>query len=182
MAVLEALVTEKRIAAIGLILLAGCCGLSGHMAAQGKGGVREQIVGDWQLESRTVRKANGEILADPVLGTQPIGRLFYSASGHMMLQMMRQARAKAIGAPSNPQDAANPRVVLGYDAYFGTFTVNEAEGTITHHVEGSLFPEDLGKDFKRLFKLDRDAFTLSFTSTSPEGVAITRTLLFRRSK
>jgi len=173
---------RTRIGAIGLILLAGCCAASVELAAQAKGSVREQIVGDWQLESRTVRKANGETLADPVLGTQPIGRLFYSASGHMMLQMMRRDRAKAIGAPSNPQDANNPRVVLGYDAYFGTFTVNESAGTITHHVEGSLFPEDLGKDFTRLFKLEGDTFTLSFTSTSPEGVAVTRTLLFRRSK
>jgi hypothetical protein len=100
----------------------------------------------------------------------------------MMLQMMRQARAQAIGAPSNPADAKNPRVVLGYDAYFGRFAIDEAAGTITHHVEGSLFPEDLGKDFTRFFTLDGDTFTLSFTSKSADGPDLTRTLRFRRSK
>ena len=145
-------------------------------------GVRERIAGAWQLESRTVKQANGAPQLDPVLGQQPVGRLFYDASGHMMLQMMRQGRAQAISVPSHPPDAKNPRIVLGYDAYFGTFTVNEADGTITHHVEGSLFPEDLGKDFRRSYQLEGDNFTLSFTSKSPDGLELTRTLRFRRSK
>jgi hypothetical protein len=173
--------SDRRIVATGLFILLVCCGAVGCASTHSKDGAREQIVGAWRLESRTVRKANGEVLLDPVLGTQPIGRLFYDASGIMMLQMMRQGRAQAIGVPSNPEDAKNPRIVLGYDAYFGTFTVNEAEGTITHHVEGSLFPEDLGKDFTRLFKVEGDTFTLSFTSKSSDGVEVTRTLLFRRS-
>ena len=100
----------------------------------------------------------------------------------MMLQMMRQGRAQAIGAPSNPQDATNPRIVLGYNSYFGTFQLNESAGTVTHHIEGSLFPEDLGKDFVRSFSIDGDTFTLSFTSKSPNGSDLTRTLRFRRLK
>lgn len=174
--------TDRRIAAIGVIVLVGCVEGFGHASTQVKPGARSQILGAWQLESRTVRAANGDILLDPVLGKQPIGRLFYDASGHMMLQMMRQARAQAISVPSNPQDSNNPRIVLGYDSYFGTFQVNEPAATITHHVEGSLFPEDLGKHFQRLFRIEGDTFTLSFTSTSPEGSDVTRTLRFRRLK
>ena len=173
---------HKRAVPMGLVLSLSCCGLLGHASTpQQREGALKQILGAWQLESRTVRKANGEVLLDPVLGRQPVGRLFYDASGHMMLQMMRQERAQAISAPSNAQDAKNPRIVLGYDAYFGSFSVNEPKGTITHHVEGSLFPEDLGKDFRRFFKIDGDTFTLSFTSKAPEGFEVTRTLRFRRS-
>jgi hypothetical protein len=178
----EIVTTHRRILAIGLILSVSGFGLSGRASTQRKEGARARIVGAWQLASRTVRKANGEILVDPVLGRQPIGRLFYDASGNMMLQMMRQERAQAISVPSTPQNRTNPRIVLGYDAYFGTFTVNDAAGTITHHVEGSLFPEDLGKDFQRAFRIEGDTFTLSFASRSPDGFDITRTLLFRRSK
>ena len=140
----------------------------------------QRVVGAWRLETRTVRRADGTVLADPVLGDRPLGRLYYDASGVMMLQMMRQGRAAAIGKPSSPRDAANPRVVLGYDAYFGTYTVDERAGTITHRVEGSLFPEDLGKDFVRGFTLDGDTLTLKFTSTA-DASEITRTLVFRRS-
>jgi hypothetical protein len=143
---------------------------------------RDLMLGSWELQARTVTRANGEAVNDPVLGQQPIGRLFYDASGHMALQMMRQGRTRAISEPANTEDAANARVVLGYDAYFGTFTVDQAGGTVTHHVDGSLFPEDLGKDFTRRFRVAGDTFELSFTSTPADGAPITRTLVFRRSK
>ena len=174
--------SDRRLVATGLGLVVAFCALSGGTTTHTQGNARSRIVGAWQLEFRTVRKANGEVLADPVLGKEPIGRLFYSASGHMALQMMRQDRLQPISVPANPEDAKNPRVVLGYDAYFGTFDVNEAEGTVTHHVEGSLFPEDLRKHFTRYFKVEGDTFTLSFTSTAPQGFQVTRTLVFRRSK
>jgi len=174
--------SHRRLMVFGLIPLVSCCGFIGCAEVQGKESARQRIAGAWRLESRTVRKANGEVVLDPVLGKSPTGRLFYDASGNMSLQMMRQDRRDPISVPSNPADAKNPRIVLGYDSYFGTFDVNEAEGTITHHVEGSLFPEDLGKDFKRFFTIDGDSFTLRFTSKSPEGSEVTRTLRFRRSK
>ena len=154
---------------------------STRQAAQRAPGVAQRLVGAWQLVSRTVTRADGTVLSDPVLGAQPLGRLFYDASGGMMLQMMRAGRTVAIGTPATSRDAANPRVVLGYDAYFGRYTVDERAGTITHRVEGSLFPEDLGKDFVRPFTLDGDALTLQFTSPA-EGGGITRTLVFRRSR
>ncbi len=139
------------------------------------------LIGAWQLVSRTVRRGDGTVVADPVLGERPLGRLFYDASGVMMLQMMRMGRTTAISKPTNSADAANARVVLGYDAYFGRYTVDQAVGTITHHVEGSLFPEDLGDDFVRPFTLDGDTLTLSLTSVA-NGTEITRTLVFRRSR
>ena len=125
----------------------------------------------------------------------------------MALQMMRQGREQAIGDPATPDDAASARVRLGYDAYFGTFDVDaadadaadaadgagaadaadaadgaEVKGTVTHHVQGSLFPEDLGKAFTRRFRVEGDTFELSFTSPASDGSEITRTLVFRRSR
>jgi Lipocalin-like domain len=141
--------------------------------------VAQRLAGAWQLVARTVRRSDGTVLADPVLGEKPLGRLYYDASGVVSLQMMRLGRAAAIGKPSNPQDSANARVILGYDSYFGRYTVDERAGTITHRVEGSLFPEDLGKDFVRGFTLDGDTLTLKFTSTA-DGSEITRTLVFQR--
>ena len=141
----------------------------------------QRIAGAWDLESRTVKRADGSVVDDPVLGQRPLGRLFYDASGVVMLQMMRLGRKAAIGTPVNPKDGANARVVLGYDAYFGRFSIDERAGTITHYVEASLFPEDLGKDFVRNFALEGDTWPLSFTSPA-EGTQITRTLRFRRHR
>jgi hypothetical protein len=154
---------------------AACSTSSGNTA-------RDKIVGSWELQSRTVTRASGEVINDPVLGERPIGRLFYSASGHMALQMMRQGRPQAITEPPAQENAPNARIVLGYDAYFGTFAIDAAAGTVTHHIEGSLFPEDLGRDFVRRFRVDGDTFELSFASPSPDGSSISRTLTFRRSR
>jgi hypothetical protein len=169
---------ESRASVLGLLLVV-CSALSADPAAQGGRDTRSRMLGAWRLESRTVRRGGGEVLRDAVLGAAPVGRLFYDVSGHMSLQMMRQDRAQAISVPSNPQDAKNARVILGYDSYFGSFRLNEAAGTVIHHVEGSLFPEDLGKDFERLLTVDGDRLTLGFTSKTPEGDVV-RTLVFRR--
>jgi hypothetical protein len=190
---------------LGLVIVLATAGLwscSAPGPAPATRSAREQMLGSWELQTRTVRRASGEVVDDAVLGEKPIGRLFYDASGHMALQMMRQGREQAIGEGAAPGDAASARVSLGYDAYFGTFTVNadagaaddadagaadgadgaEVRGTVTHHVQGSLFPEDLGKAFTRRFRVEGDTFELSFTSPASDGSEITRTLVFQRSR
>ena len=59
------------------------------------GSARQQIVGTWQLMTRTVQRADRTTIVDPVLGEKPMGRLVYDATGHMMLQMMRMGRKDA---------------------------------------------------------------------------------------
>ena len=154
---------------------------SSHQQPQRSTRLVDQLVGKWQLMTRTVTRSDGATVVDPVLGEKPLGRLHYDASGQMMLQMMRTGRATAITTPTVATKIANPRIALGYDAYFGKYQVDERAQTITHHVDGSLFPEDLGKDFVRPFTLDGDTLTLRFTSAA-DGAEITRTLVFRRMR
>ena len=141
-------------------------------------GVTKRIVGTWQLMSRTVSRADGTPIVDPVLGEKPTGRLVYDATGAMMLQMMRTDRKDAISRPTSDRDKTNQRAILGYDSYFGRYTVDEKAGTVTHHVEGSLFPEDLGSDWVRPFTLEADRLTLRLTSAD----GLTRTLIFMRMR
>ena len=148
-------------------------------APRAASGAPQRIVGAWQLVARTVRRSDGTVLADSVLGEKPLGRLYYDASGVVSLQMMRLGRSAAIGKPADPKDSANARVILGYDSYFGRYTIDERAGTVTHRVEASLFPEDLGKDFVRGFTLDGDTLTLKFTSAA-DGFEVVRTLVFQR--
>ena len=135
-------------------------------------GAAAKIVGTWQLMSRTVTRADGSKIIDPVLGVKPIGRLIYDANGAMSLQMMRIGRKSAITTPEN----GNQRITLGYDSYFGRYTVDEKAGTVTHHVEASLFPEDVGDDWVRPFTLEGDTLTLRLTGED----GLTRTLVFQR--
>ena len=140
---------------------------------------RQRIVGTWQLMTRTVTRPDGTTIVDPVLGEKPTGRLVYDASGTMSLQMMRTGRKDAISTPASARDANNPRVILGYDSYFGRYTVDEKAGTVTHHVDGSLFPADVGSDWVRPFSLQGDTLTLRLTSVAD---GLTRTLVFQRMR
>jgi hypothetical protein len=137
-----------------------------------------RIVGTWELVTRTVRRADGTAIVDRVLGEKPVGRLAYDASGAMSLQMMRVGRKGAISTPENPADRSNARVITGYDSYFGRYTVDEKASTVTHHVQGSLFPEDVGDDWVRPFTIEGDTLTLRLTGED----GLTRTLVFHRMR
>ena len=149
-----------------------------RQAARAAGAAAPRIVGTWELMTRTVTRSDGTTIVDPVLGEKPSGRLVYDASGAMMLQMMRTGRKATISTPGDARNQSNPRVILGYDSYFGRYTVDEKAGTVTHHVEGSLFPEDLGSDWVRPFTLEGDRLTLRLTSAD----GLTRTLIFQRMR
>jgi hypothetical protein len=53
-----------------------------------------------------------------------------------------------------------------YVAYFGTYTVDESRGIITHYVEGSLLPSYTGTAQERPFKLLGDRLELGDGRTS----------------
>lgn len=150
--------------------------------------VREQLLGSWSLASRVSTLANGEVLPDRGLAATPKGLLIYDRTGHMAAQLSRQGRTvEMIGEECN--EAAKIRgtndtvqTVLGYDAYFGTFTVNEKEGFVVHHVESGLFPGDVGKDIRRNFTISGDKLTIKFNTTTADGTPVTRTLVWERMK
>ena len=60
-----------------------------------------------------------------------------------------------------PEETA--AAVRGYLSYFGTYTIDTKDGSITHHVEGSLFPNWVGTEQKRFFKFTRSGLELSAT-------------------
>ena len=47
-----------------------------------------------------------------------------------------------------------------YTSYFGTFTVNETEGFLTHHLEGSLNTRGAGSDYQRFYTFSGNRLTL----------------------
>jgi len=150
--------------------------------------VREQLAGSWSLVSRVSTLANGEVLPDRGLAATPKGLLIYDRTGHVAAQLSRQGRTVEM-IPAECPEAAKIRgtndtvqSVLGYDAYFGTFTVNEKQGFVVHHVESALFPGDVGKDIKRNFSLSGDTLKLNFNTTTADGTAVTRTLVWERIK
>lgn len=119
------------------------------------GDVKNRFVGTWKLVSIERFGSNGDLLlapAPPSFGSlNPIGAIVYDAAGYMGVTIMQRGRQKFAGAQPTPEEAK--AALLSYTSYFGTFSVNEADGVVTHHVQGSLNPNNTGIDQKRLFEL-----------------------------
>jgi len=150
--------------------------------------IRAQLIGSWRLVSRQSRRADGEVERDPGLSTIPLGILIYDPSGHVAAQLSRRDRTVAeIGeecqiAATTKGTGDTAQTILGYDAYFGTYKIDERAGTVTHHLEAAIFPGDIGKDIERHFTITGDRLTISFNTTTREGVKVTRTLIWERLK
>ena len=150
--------------------------------------IRAQLIGSWRLVSRQSRKASGELEADPGLSTVPLGVLIYDQSGHVAAQLSRRDRTIAMlgeecqAAATTKGTPDTAQTILGYDAYFGTYRINEKEGIVTHHLEAALFPGDIGKDIDRHFTISGDQLTITFNTTTKDGLKVTRTLIWERMK
>jgi Lipocalin-like domain len=142
----------------------------------------KQLVGTWRLISRVVTLEDGTAVQDPGLGKTPSGYLIYDSSGHMAAQLMRPDRPMASDCgTSGTAPSENSQSVNGYDAYFGTYTIDEASHTVTHHLEGALAAADVGKNLAREFQLSGDKLTIIVRTNSPkEKEKQIRTLLWER--
>ena len=133
----------KRRSILGLsaiTMLAFALPPSGAFAQQKT--LKEQLVGTWTLVSTdNVRN----------FGTNPKGMLVFDGSGRYSLIFMRSDLPKFAGRTSEQGTAdENKAVMQGMVAHFGTYSVNEADKTITSRAEGSWFPNQVGTEAKRL--------------------------------
>jgi hypothetical protein len=108
--------------------------------------VKGKLLGTWRLISIEAKKSSGEVAYWP-FGKDPVGIIMYD-KGRMCAQLMRPGRP-AIGSHS-PKDITV--AFDGYIAYCGTYTIDEKEGTVTHHATMSLIPEWVGGDQKRFYQ------------------------------
>jgi len=105
----------------------------------------------------------------------------YDASGHMSVQIMRPDRpafASGDHLKGTPEEIKS--AFKGFVAYYGTYEINEEEGTVTHHLEGSLFPNWVGTELKRFFEFSGNQLTLSTPPMPMGGQQVTGVLLWER--
>ena len=142
--------------------------------------LRSRLLGTWRLVSREDRNKAGERRVDPDLGADPLGLLIYDARGNFAAQFMRRDRVD----PSEPWPTAgtnNTSAVNGYDAYFGTYTVDEKSGTVIQVLSAALSPANVGMIVTRDLKVEGDSLVIELATTRPDGEPITRTLRWIRA-
>jgi hypothetical protein len=138
------------------------------------------LPGTWELLSRTDVNDAGELRDEPSLGSDPIALLIYDRSGHFAAQFMKRDRAATAVVDAATAGSNNTRTQGGYDAYFGTYAIDDATGTVTQRLVGALSAESVGLEMTRQMKADPHHLVISLRTTSLTGEPVTRTLTWKR--
>jgi hypothetical protein len=150
-----------------LSCLLACLLLTTSATAQGNAPneTAKKFVGMWKLVS--IVGARGQV-------TSPTGFIVYDASGFMTAQIMPALPRPNYAGPEPTPDEAKA-ALTGYTAYFGTWTVDERAGTITHHRTGDIDPPGVGTDIVRKYEFGPgDRVTLTIQSAkATNGTRVT---------
>jgi hypothetical protein len=121
--------------------------------------VRKKFIGVWKLISGESKdEVTGKVQYP--WGKKPVGRLAYDDAGRVFAQLMNPGR-RATGGMANRGAAAAietasaedmREMLTGFNAYFGTFDVDEPNRTVIHHLQSALIPSWVGTDQRRKYE------------------------------
>ena len=122
---------------------------------------REKLIGAWHLAHIDSPGPDGK----PSYNPRPKGMLIYTRDGHMSVQLMY---------PKLPNNQSNQYALDGYEASFGSYDVDEARHTLTHHVQGSNTRDLLvGKDLPRVYQFTADGKLIIRSARPGENWSVT---------
>ena len=168
----RSILSISTITALGLALLP-----SGAIAQQKS--LKDQLVGTWLFVSSIDVQKDGTKIDR--WGPNPKGVLIFDANGHYVLAINRSNLRKF---ESNRVDQGtaeeNKAVMQGSIFHFGTYSVNEADKTVTSQIEGGSFPNLYGGTQKRVITaLTADELKYSNPATT---IGTTTDVVWKRAK
>jgi Lipocalin-like domain len=140
-----------------IVLTATWLGVFSSSAISQQKSLKEQLVGTWIFVSSNANGPDGR----PQWGENPKGLFIMSDSGYFSWQVFRSDRPhlasnNRLNATADELKALNQ----GMLAYFGTYSVDEVEKTVTFRTEASTYPNSEGEIIKRVItKISPDEMT-----------------------
>ena len=145
---------RRGILTLSTLAVLGFALLPGSAVGQQKS-LKDQIVGSWTYASADTVRADGSRV--PTWGPNFSGLVIFGADGHFVSLVGRADVPKfASGSRAAGTADENKAAMIGSIALFGTYTINEADRSLTYHIERSSFPNWSGTDQKRPFTLAGD--------------------------
>ena len=140
---------------------------------------KEQFYGAWKLISYEFRGESGEV--HQPFGADASGLIMYDPSGMMSVQIIRNDR---MGFASGDMfDATIQELRSAYEginSYFGSFSVDETQKTVTHHVIAASLPSRHGTDQARHYEFAGNRLTLKAPARYLKGQMMTGVLVWER--
>jgi hypothetical protein len=128
--------------------------------------LKEQLVGAWMLVSY-----------QPTASEYPTGTLIFEAGGRYAELFIRPERSKFNNSVQPTTEERATTAQQGFAATFGTWSVSEADKTLTRHFDCALVPNNEGMDVKSSLSLTGDELRV----TGGPGTG-TQTYVYRRAK
>jgi len=126
--------------------------LAGMSFGQDSVGDRDRFAGAWRLVRLEQPGADGKLH-----NVDCTGLFVFTRDGHASVQVM----------DSNPQTSATagPQQYSqgGYEASWGTYSVDERTHTFTFHIDGALVRSLVGKDLPRSYQFSGNLLTVKST-------------------
>ena len=123
-------------------------GLSASDALAQQKSVKEQLVGTWTLVSSDQVRPDGTKLRQ--FGSDPKGINVFDANGRFFVMIASADNLQIASIGRSKTNSEEDGLIVESIAYYGTYTVNEAEKVINLHLEASTFPNLVGTDQKRI--------------------------------
>ncbi len=140
----------------------------------------DRFAGAWRLLECYGKWSDGGI-SHPY-GKEPTGLLMYDGHGSFSGQIVASARPAFQSGNLLKGTAEEIKTAFeGYIAYYGTYEVDEANGQITHRVEGSLFPNWIGDFQTRNYQFEGEKLRLNTEPIKGARADLTVTLLWERA-
>jgi hypothetical protein len=159
----------NRFSRVAMTVAVLSLGVSAQADAQS---LKNQLIGSWSIVRNCEEFQDGKKNCSP-FGDNMKGLLMFDASS-FSFQMIAGGRAKT----NDPRTPVGPLV-----AYFGTYSVNEADKVLTYHIERATWPNFEGQDQKRIVTIKGDEMSYKSDApiSSPQGPFVPN-LEFKRIK
>jgi hypothetical protein len=137
------------------------------------------LVGTWRLVSYVAHASSGE--ARYPFGQHVVGQLFYDVGGNMSGHLMRIDRPTFASNDSGAGTDAEVRAAFeGHVSYFGTYTIDPSARTVTHRVRGASYPNWIGHEQVRYYRIDGSHLVLSTPPIPYRGESLEFVLTWER--
>lgn len=137
---------------------------------------RENFLGAWELVSYEFRESGGKVIKHEAQAL-----LIYDKSGYVSVQLMRPGRLTfKSGDPYRATAEEMKSAFEGFVSYYGTYEIDNEQGTVTHHIKASLFPNLVGTHQARSFSFSGNQITLSTTPTIEKGIELVKVMVWQR--
>jgi hypothetical protein len=168
---------RRSILSISAMTLLGLAVSAGSAVSQQRP-LKDQLVGSWSFVSAVNTRADGTKV--DTFGPNPGGLLMFDGNGRYASVVVRPGVPKFA---SNNRDAGtaeeNKAAMQGSIAHVGRYTVNEADRSVTLHIEYSSFPNWNATEQRRPITIAGDE--MKYIVPTPSTGTGTSEVTFRRA-